>query len=654
MKSILFENPRHIDEIREKYDITKISIITTPNIYPMVKGIEFYSDKVVFLEKRKAFPIKRKMDAHIESYQNAMLREWNRTKRILAGIKNQIKDIKKMDYNNLQTIDRIAKIPFKDKKNFVELANKHNLNLSILDAIVSNPSILVNARYDSRKNIIELNPEYMKQHGTIRIGEVEISEINKTFIHEFAHAYWHCSLTEEERRSWQMLSKFLRREELTGDMNQYVVGEKTRADGSVVYSPVYTHRDDAFISIYSRFNPKEDWAECFLYYKVSPKSLQEVDSKKFDFINEKLDSTLTKKDSISKLSEKSILNPFKPAIKNPQEIRSQIISRLDRLKDSLSYKAKEHLTSAYGLGRQKGSYATDRVYDAKLKQKDKEKIQQLIQENDAYLDNFMDNLVDEYQDILFVLTPTGMVESVRDYADPNEFDNAFNDVMETKEHRLGLYAVAGLSNALIAGMIDETKEDFGGGYWRATGDDRECDGCRRLDGKWLSNDEFQEIFGNNDCDGNCRCGELFEPAPAPEGGVYGIKEVKTEEHRAEDRAMEEVFSSLFSEKMTKVNVDGQQKRVAVDYHGTLMIDNKVNGDLRAKLQEMKANGYHIIVYTSGITENPSILHGINVWLKENQVPYDEVWQRQGKPDVDLYIDDKSVNPNKEDVREIKV
>lgn len=99
----------------------------------------------------------------------------------------------------------------------------------------------------------------------------------------------------------------------------------------------------------------------------------------------------------------------------------------------------------------------------------------------------------------------------------------------------------------------------------------------------------------------------------------------------------------------------KSKVVAVDYHGTLCDhQGQCIASMKQKLGEFKNAGYHIIVYTSGITRNPSILNGINTWLKENQIPYDEIWQRQGKPDADVYIDDKAFNPLKEDISNLEV
>lgn len=879
MPRITFDKPKAISEIKQQYDMKKVSVLTTPNLFPLVKGIEFDGDFPRLLRKR-AFPIKRKMDTAIELYQNVLLKEWEKAKKKLLALKNKVKDFKKMDYNNAQTIDRIAFIPFKYKKQFVEVANKYDLNLALLDKIVINSSLLVNARYDSRKNLLEFNPDYLEQHGMIRIGDSGelISETAKTFIHEFGHCIWYNSLTEEDRRYWQGLSRFLTREQLTGDMTQYVVGEKKRFDGSTMYSPYYTVRDDAFVSVYARFNVREDFAECYLYYKVSSKTLERIDNRKSLFLEDKIGNRMTK--DLIKQDEEDLQNDidsgYEPEIAEPNKVRDQIIMIFDDMKDGLSSKAKEHVTNAYNLGRQKGAYYAGLVFLDAMKQEDKARVAAILDRNDKFLDGFADDLVDDYDEVLFNMSSTGMVESEKSYEDINEFDNEFDGVMDNSKHRLGLYAINGLGLGLIAGMLAETEEEFAGGYWHTSEDDRVCDGCDKLDGMWMSYNEFETLFGNNECDGNCRCAELFEPALAPgdnsmkltvhstmtkeydeskhsrdekgrwssesgqkesgyqvgDGGVaddtylhrmdsgrdtghFGtgvyffsskdkvdkyaepegrgfkimnietgevkqtaaddrrpVTEIKLEgknlfrpnsaEHglnlhetlkeanelswkkKVSDDAVSDLkmrlgwvniniptekisehlnttrkdvdnylktykkenketlstrlmreagydgidvrhlpaldnstygsvlYANKKTEKMTKngqnayaetgtlgttvssTQLPGKNKTIAVDFHGTIMVNDKPNPPVVDKLREMQNAGYHIVVYTSGITESPGQLNGINNWLQTHKIPYDEVWQRQGKPDADVYIDDKSVNPNKENIKNLEV
>lgn len=322
----------HIDEVKKQYDFRGGTILTTPNIFPMIKGIVFPDT----LEKARYFPIKKKMDYHIESYERALSRIWDLAKKKMKAVKNRIKTVEKLDNNNLQTIERIAKIPIEYKKTLVAIADKYNLNLSLFDEIVVNPIILSNARFDSRKNLLELNPTYLDKHGMIRIGNFIISEIEKTIIHECGHSFWYNSLSEEERRTWQGFSRFLHQKDLQGDMTQYIVGEKKRVDGTVIYSPYYTFIDDAFISIYARFNTKEDFAESFLYYKISPETLREKTPDKYSFIEDKMESKIAKVDN-----------------RSPREV---IVSILYDMKDSMSEVSRKHFTEVYNLGRQKGAH----------------------------------------------------------------------------------------------------------------------------------------------------------------------------------------------------------------------------------------------------------------------------------------------------------
>jgi hypothetical protein len=376
---------------------------------------------------------------------------------------------------------------------------------------------------------MELNPKYLNQHGNIIIGDskVEISETAKTFIHEFAHCIWYNSLTEEDRRAWEGLSRFLTREQLTGNMNQYIVGEKKRFDGSSVYSTFYTYRDDSFVSIYARFNIREDWSECYLYYKVDPKTLQRVDKNKYAFLEEKIGQRIEK--TVKKQDEEEE-EEYSPDIEEPHLVRDKIIATLYGLKDDLSYKAKEHISSAYNLGRQKGVYYTGAAFLTAMQQADKDRVQEILDRNDKFLDGFMDDMVDEFDDVLFTKTPAGMIEAEKTYDDIDEFDSEFTDVMETKEHRLGLYAVNGLSLGLMAGMMMETGDQFAGGVWHTSEDDRVCDGCDKLDGMWMSFDEYDTLYGNNECDGNCRCGELFEPTLAPGDSMAMMAKFEEEQH----------------------------------------------------------------------------------------------------------------------------
>ena len=522
MNKLLFDKPMHIDEVKERYDFGKVSVLTTPNIFPLVNGIEYSEKDFNLMKSRKtSYPIGKKMDRRIELYDNDLRRVWNEARIKLQRIKKAMKFFAKMDYSNTQTIDEIAKLPPKYKVQFAELANKYDIDLSMLNSIVLNPSLVVNARYDSKNNLIEVNPDYLKQHGMIRVGDSEeyMSEVNKTFIHELGHSFWYQKLTEEQRMEWSALSKFFTRDELEGDLSQYLVGEKKKFDGSTSYSPYYTLRDDKFVSVYARYGMREDFAESFLYYKTSPATLKRISPDKFGFIEKvivpKMEKKIKKQDVGDYIEEQ-----FEPDIENPKNVRDKIVAILLALGDGLSATAKEHYEAAFNLGKIKGGYYTGQeLFDiSKLTVKEKEALQKLYQRNDGYLDSFVDDLVDDFDSALFVMTGNEVVGSIKPYEDVEAFDEEFDSIMDSQEHRLGLYATTGASLAMMMGLKIMTDDFYVGGFWHTVGDDKVCSGCDSLDGQWMTYDYFLENHGNTECDGNCRCGDLFEPALAPEGG----------------------------------------------------------------------------------------------------------------------------------------
>ena len=76
---------------------------------------------------------------------------------------------------------------------------------------------------------------------------------------------------------------------------------------------------------------------------------------------------------------------------------------------------------------------------------------------------------------------------------------------------------------------------------------------------------------------------------------------------------------------------------------------------RVALKRLRTIGYRIVVYTSRVTSKyKSILltihhpnykvsvKEITKFLKENNICFDEVWEGNGKPVADVYLDDKAV------------
>ncbi|MFA6971376.1 MAG: phage minor head protein [Gallionella sp.] len=675
MNRILFDKPKHIDEVMTQFDLNKVSLVTKPNMYPMISGLETIAMPASILQKRKAYPVKRKMDRMIRSYKSELQGVWATYQSKMNALIGKFKEIQKMDYNNAMTIDRIAKIPFRYRKQFAEIADKYDLNLGLIDKIVINSGLMVNARYDNKKNLMEFNPDYLAQHGQIRIGDsgAWISETAKTFIHEFGHATYYNSITEEDRMAWQGLATFLQREQLTGDMNQYIVGEKRRFDGSTMYSPYYTTRDEAFVSVYARFNTREDFAECFLYYKVAPKTLERINPNKFQFMEAKVGDKIEKAyDPLDYTSDEQIFarnkikERYAPALKDPKKTREEKNKIMAALAVELAAIAIGAYKEAFVFGKTKGAYHAGTEATQKISPQQKETyIDPLIERNGKYVDGLIEDVSNEYDDLLFTKDPYGHVTGVRAWESKDEFDQSINDVMDTQEHRLSLFAINGITLASMAGLTFEAGGEegaFAGGFWHTHEDDKVCEGCNRLDGQWMTFEEFNQIYGDTDCDGNCRCGELFEPAPAPEGAMV--------EAMAHDRmhklncmckgggenAWQQPGLPGSTIKETNLNrfEKPNQKIVVCDYHGTIVKDNVVVEAMKAKLIDFKVRGFKIIIYSAGFNNNPSTVNGIETMLRENGIPFDEVWQRNGKPDADVYIDDKSFNPTTNNIESLQV
>lgn len=103
--------------------------------------------------------------------------------------------------------------------------------------------------------------------------------------------------------------------------------------------------------------------------------------------------------------------------------------------------------------------------------------------------------------------------------------------------------------------------------------------------------------------------------------------------------------------------------VAIDFDGTLCDHEypaigKIKPGAREALEAIRKSGYRIIIWSCrtcnwatdvfGVDENSSTLERKHVqamiaWLKDNQIPYDEIDDgTKGKPMADIYIDDKAI------------
>jgi len=106
----------------------------------------------------------------------------------------------------------------------------------------------------------------------------------------------------------------------------------------------------------------------------------------------------------------------------------------------------------------------------------------------------------------------------------------------------------------------------------------------------------------------------------------------------------------------------ENKRVVMDIDGVLAkkddgdyADKDVNTDVLSTLREYENRGFYIILYTArNMRTHEGRIGKINAetapvllkWLKEHEVPYDEI--HYGKPwcgDEGFYVDDKAIRPS---------
>ena len=58
------------------------------------------------------------------------------------------------------------------------------------------------------------------------------------------------------------------------------------------------------------------------------------------------------------------------------------------------------------------------------------------------------------------------------------------------------------------------------------------------------------------------------------------------------------------------------------------------------LTQLKLMGFNVTVHTS--RQERHAMDYVRAWLKENEMPYDELWEAQGKPLAVAYVDDRGV------------
>lgn len=212
--------------------------------------------------------------------------------------------------------------------------------------------------------------------------------------------------------------------------------------------------------------------------------------------------------------------------------KAQLITpKLDAMREDLNRTAAPMFRNAYLLGKERGQVLTSQELDEELTDEDEALLEEREDQNDEFLAALVDGVSDEYEKALS-----------EDYPTEEALLAALALAHQKQAYRLPKFAAALGSSLLAAGMaqairdvqeLDEAGRPTGhprideetglpvgevveGGYWHTSHDNRVCEGCERNDGFWMTVEDFQEEAGTNDCLSNCRCIELFEPAPMPE------------------------------------------------------------------------------------------------------------------------------------------
>jgi len=176
-------------------------------------------------------------------------------------------------------------LPSGVRKRFARATSRYNLPVGIIDAFGLKQDSLAHAAYLIDENEMVIVPEYFTRMGVVSVGGTLVDEFSKTVIHETGHAIWHQILNEEKRAEYVGISPKFHEEAPPENPGDYVTGFTDTLTGKRVYGDLYTHKDDRFVSNYARMSFKEDFAESFLYYVVSPDFLMGFDRKRYDFFN---------------------------------------------------------------------------------------------------------------------------------------------------------------------------------------------------------------------------------------------------------------------------------------------------------------------------------------------------------------------------------
>lgn len=89
-----------------------------------------------------------------------------------------------------------------------------------------------------------------------------------------------------------------------------------------------------------------------------------------------------------------------------------------------------------------------------------------------------------------------------------------------------------------------------------------------------------------------------------------------------------------------------KKIICIDFDGTCVshvinYSTEIGKDIGAQsvLKEMTKNGHKLILHT--VRQGRELKSAVN-WFNKNKVPLYFVWEHEGKPYADLYIDDRAL------------
>ena len=208
---------------------------------------------------------------------------------------------------------------------------------------------------------------------------------------------------------------------------------------------------------------------------------------------------------------------------NKEELLDDVSDKLDTLKERIEKILLAMMLLGYSLGDKKVQVIVDQLSPedaaalptstADLTDANKASIQRALEEQKKFLEGYMDDLHQEYKELIDSGIPSSGEDVETTYSSEKDAIAAVDDVSETSTHRLDMYAIAAIEGAMMLGTKEAAiEEDFDGGIWHTMHDGTVCDDCEELDGQWLSWDEFDATYQETQCNGNCRCGELFEPS----------------------------------------------------------------------------------------------------------------------------------------------